>query len=329
MPTVVTHEQAEKQYVFRGPQVRRLTAEQFADTVSAITGEWPSLDEEKHASLVRDWEVKSSPLVQALGRPIRDQVFTTRDNRATTFQALELVNGETLETMTRRGSERLLGQLPPPPENLFDSGTLRKGGVSFDIDISHVKQLWLLTHDAGSYDPSRTVAGWAQVELIGPKGSKPLSELATLSKFTKQSITADGAAPVEAVTVPLGTKLVFPLNDLGFTRMRGQVVIDDRSRPSDVGGAVRFFVFAKEPDPQRLVKIEGEPPVPLAPPFTGIDEAINRLYLHLLCREPNEKELAAARKFFSENSTKPQLEPSGLQDLMWSLLMHPEFQYVY
>ena len=86
-------------------------------------------------------------------------MFTTRDNRATTFQALELVNGETLETMTRRGSERLLGQLPPPPENLFDSGTLRKGGASFDIDISHVKQLWLLTHDAGSYDPSRTVAG--------------------------------------------------------------------------------------------------------------------------------------------------------------------------
>ena len=42
--------------------------------------------------------------------------------------------------------------------------------------------------------------------------------------------------------MPLGTKLVFPLNDLGFTRMRGQVVIDDRSRPSDVGGAVRFFV---------------------------------------------------------------------------------------
>ena len=30
-------------YVYRGPRPRRLTAEQFADSVSAITGEWPVL----------------------------------------------------------------------------------------------------------------------------------------------------------------------------------------------------------------------------------------------------------------------------------------------
>ena len=27
-------------YVFRGPEVRRLTAEQFADAIGSITGEW-------------------------------------------------------------------------------------------------------------------------------------------------------------------------------------------------------------------------------------------------------------------------------------------------
>ena len=40
----------------------------------------------------------------------------------------------------------------------------------------------------------------------------------------------------------------------------GAVAIDDRSRPSDIGGAVRFFIFTAEPDPDRLVKIEGQPP---------------------------------------------------------------------
>ena len=35
------------------------------------------------------------PLARALGRPIRDQVFTTRNTTATMLQALELVNGET------------------------------------------------------------------------------------------------------------------------------------------------------------------------------------------------------------------------------------------
>jgi hypothetical protein len=33
-------EDAGKAYVFRGPEVRRLTAEQFADAVSSVTGEW-------------------------------------------------------------------------------------------------------------------------------------------------------------------------------------------------------------------------------------------------------------------------------------------------
>jgi hypothetical protein len=329
MPAVAAPDQAQKDYVFRGPVARRLSAEQFIDTVSAITGEWPSVEKDKRASFVRDWGVKSSPLALALGRPIRDQVFTTRDNRATTFQALELANGDTLETMMRRGAERLLAQLPPAPENLFDSGRLRKGSVPFDVDITDVKQLWLLTEDAGSSDPSRTIAGWADVELTGPKGSRKLTEVETLSKFGKQSIRAMDAEPVDAVVVPLGAKLLFPLNDLGFTRIRGRVLIDERSQPHDVGGSVRFFIFGQEPDPRRLVKVEGEPPLPFAPPVKSVDEAIGRLYMHLLCRKPSAKEVDIARSFFSEGSKKPKLNAAGLEDLMWSLLMHPEFQYVY
>ena len=115
LPAVVTAEQAEKPYVFRGPPVRRLTAEEFADTVSAITGEWRLFVRDKAAIPARDWRFKASPLSLALGRPIRDQVFTTRDNRPTTFQALELVNGATLEDTLRRGALRLLDELPPAP----------------------------------------------------------------------------------------------------------------------------------------------------------------------------------------------------------------------
>jgi len=44
----------------------------------------------------RGWRIAGSSLERALGRPIRDQVFSTRDTQATTIQALELVNGETL-----------------------------------------------------------------------------------------------------------------------------------------------------------------------------------------------------------------------------------------
>jgi hypothetical protein len=51
--------------------------------------------------------------------------------------------------------------------------------------------------------------------------------------------------------------------------------------------------------------------------------------MHLLCRKPSPKELDVARTFFSDGSNKPKLNPAGLEDLMWSLLMHPEFQYVH
>jgi mono/diheme cytochrome c family protein len=330
MPATVSTEVPEKNFVFRGPFVRRLSAEEFADAVAMVTGEWRTLQKGTGAIPARDWELKSSPLSLALGRPVRDQVFTTRDNRATTFQALELVNGATFEKALHRGSLRMLGQLPPAPSNAFDSGRLRKGTADFDIDITGVKQLWLLTQDAGSYDPSRTIAGWADVELSGPKGTKKLAELTTLSKFQQQAITA-GEQPVGmSVTVPLNTRLVYPIGDLGFTRIRGRVAIDDRSRPSDIGGAVRFFIFTAEPDPDRLVKIEGQPPVPALAPLHTVDEAIDRLYLTLFARRPTDDERRVARSFFSDGeNAQPQLKPAALEDFLWSMLLHPDFQYLY
>ena len=332
LPAAVSAEQPEKPYVFRGPRVRRLSAEEFADTVSAITGEWrpfeKNAEKDKAAIPARDWQFKASPLALALGRPIRDQVFTTRDNRPTTFQALELVNGASLENALRRGALRLLGQLPGyplgPPENLFDSGRLRKGAVNFDIDISGLKQLWLLEEDAGSYDLPRTVAGWVQVELSGPQGSKKLADLAP-AEFARQPLTSNKEPVGEAVSMPPGSRLAIPIDGLGYTRIRGRVALDDRSLPDDIEGAVRFFIFAAEPDRERLVRVSGPPPVPAPPPFKSVNEAGRRLYLQLFARKPNSAEARIVKKYFAGGK----LAPAALEDLLWSLLLHPEFQYLY
>ena len=53
----------------------------------------------------------ADPLMTALGRPNRDQVVTTRDAAATTLQALEMTNGETLADILRRGSDTLAKEL--------------------------------------------------------------------------------------------------------------------------------------------------------------------------------------------------------------------------
>ena len=43
LPAVPRKGEAPAKYVFRGPELRRMTAEQFADGVASITGEWPAL----------------------------------------------------------------------------------------------------------------------------------------------------------------------------------------------------------------------------------------------------------------------------------------------
>jgi hypothetical protein len=331
LPAAVSPEQPEKPYVFRGPQVRRLSAEELADTLSAVTGEWrlfeKNPEKDRMAVPARDWHFKASPLALALGRPIRDQVFTTRDNRPTTFQALELVNGASLEDMLRRGALRLLDRLPGyppgPPENLFDSGRLRKGAVSFDIDISGLKQLWLLEQNAGSYDPAHTVAGWVRVEFFGPRGVTDLADLAPAG-FARQPLTANQEPIGQSLAMPPGSRMVIPIDGLGYVRMRGFVALDDRSTADDIEGSVRFFVFGAEPDPERLVRVSGTPPVPAPPPLRTIDEAAERLYLQLFARKPNSQEARIVQKYFDGK-----LAPTALEDLLWSLLLHPEFQYLY
>ena len=51
--------------------------------------------------------VAADPLMVSLGRPSREQVVTTRPTSATTLQALEITNGETLSGILKRGAANL------------------------------------------------------------------------------------------------------------------------------------------------------------------------------------------------------------------------------
>jgi len=57
---------------------------------------------------VRAALVGADPLMTALGRPNREQIVTTRPTTATTLEALELTNGETLDDILKRGVQDLL-----------------------------------------------------------------------------------------------------------------------------------------------------------------------------------------------------------------------------
>lgn len=117
-PAIKTKELGEE-YVFHGPEVKQLTAEQFIDAVWQITKTAP-LKNTAPVSLpafaestpperryVRTTLVNADPLMRSLGRPNREQIVTNRPDQLTTLQALDLSNGQILANLLTRGADNL------------------------------------------------------------------------------------------------------------------------------------------------------------------------------------------------------------------------------
>jgi hypothetical protein len=108
------------EYVFRGPELKRLTAEQFVDAVWMLTGTAPAKPVAKgpippfpdptpnERRFIRATLVDANLLMRSLGRPNREQVVTTRPDQLSTLQALDLANGRILAELLARGAANLL-----------------------------------------------------------------------------------------------------------------------------------------------------------------------------------------------------------------------------
>ncbi len=103
-------------YAFQGPLARRMTAEEFLDALSRVTGVWQEGPQfaisDDHVPApgvgVRAWRIPADSLTRALGRPNREQVVTRRQTEYTTLQALELSNGERLAGFLSKGAAALV-----------------------------------------------------------------------------------------------------------------------------------------------------------------------------------------------------------------------------
>ena len=280
-------------YQAAGVEPRRLSAEQFLDSIAELTGEWRTLEDRgsKTASYAREWRFKSNPLSRALGRPIRDQVTTVRLTQPTTLQALELVNGTTLNTLLHRGAQRILGQLAAAPKPLFDSGPIRgaKARPQLDLDLAGRAVIYALMLDVDSYDPAQVRGGFF----------------------------ADGFP--ELASLPLNTPVRVDIKNRA--RLDATAALDPASTTSDINGAVRFFIYAEPPDLTRLVPATG--PRPVETPAYDRATLVNRLYTFALSRPPSRKETEFATALLGPNPTVDNLE-----DLLWTIVVSPEFGYI-
>jgi hypothetical protein len=304
-PSVEPGPQRDPAYVFSGPWPRRLTAEQFADAIASITGEWRVRVDNRPVPGIyaREWRFKANSLARALGRPIRDGAVTERQSESTTLQALELTNGRTLNQWLRDGAARMTGQLAPAPRSLFDSGLMRASTkAEVDLDIVGRKQLRLLIIDVDSYDPSRVKPLWLNARLTGPGGEKSL--------------------PAEA---QLGREFTIDLTGKSYTRFRATLAIDPSSNQSDISPAIRAFIFENAPDMRRLVAPSGDPPVPVVPPASTPPGLVRQIFEFAFSRAPQPAELKTALALAAPNGKTSR---EGLQDLLWAVLLSPEFLFI-
>jgi hypothetical protein len=125
-------------YIFHGPELKRLSAEQFVDAIWMITGTAPGKPTAPAAvpqfpestpperRFVRATLVDADDLMRSLGRPNREQVVTTRPEQLTTLQALDLANGQTMTSTLARGAANILKAHPKmSPEELVGMIFLR------------------------------------------------------------------------------------------------------------------------------------------------------------------------------------------------------------
>jgi hypothetical protein len=122
LPAVVAKEEHAEQYVFAGPSIKRMSAEQFVDAVATLTGAKLDTKPSKlEGAPMRAVMTIANPLTVAMGRPNREQVVTNRPSAATTLQALELTNGPTLSEMLQKGAKQLTKQPDADGKTLIET----------------------------------------------------------------------------------------------------------------------------------------------------------------------------------------------------------------
>jgi hypothetical protein len=364
-------------YAFAGPEVRRLTAEQFADAVGAITGEWnvytapasaaanaaasakQALAGQDAASAkqaeagkstakptmptssgryAREWRVASSDLTRALGRPVRDQVISSRPSHASTLQALELTNGQSLVRWISRGARRMLNELPPEPESLYNRTVAGRTATSapFDVDVSKSSHLWLIVQENGSNVPESLEPVWAQAELVGPSGVTALETLKPTS--ATESALRSGSGPIKiagtngtGVRVKNPSVVVYDISGRGYTQLRGVIGIENPA--NEIGATLnpqlRFFVFDVAPNMERLIPPLPGAPLPAPAAAMTIGQTVDTLFWHALGRAPLPAERRLADEALRDPARGSRPSAEGLADLLWAIFMKPEFQLIY
>jgi hypothetical protein len=258
-------------------------------------------------------------------------------------QALELTNGQELNHWLWRGSRRMLGELPAEPKSLFSRPVNSSGGgrggppPPFDIDVSKSQKLYLIVTDVLSTAPGKATPVWLEASFTNAEGAA--TPLSALKPERNDDLRADNATVVpagrtaavaasDAVRVKFPSVLIYDIGGKGFTHFRGLPSLENVEYLQGEAVISRFFVFDQQPSMDRLVPPNPGTPVPPGPTLKTIPQTVDYVYRYALGRAPSAVEREIAENALRDPAHPGRPSADGLADLLWSIVMTPEFQFI-
>jgi hypothetical protein len=367
MPTVDVEEKAGDRYVFRGPALRRLTAEQFRDALGQVTGEWFEKPEGGLESLMMSDAAPTSEK-DALAEPfwiwgdahaaqgvppstnwIRRDLVTSAmpgeaalylqvDNSARVYLNGKRVRGADaaewsqvavydLREQWKPGGTNVLvieavnGGDGPNPAGLLAYVRLRVPGkvpesysgkkmvpVTVLGDVASDAS-WLVAKEKPTGWPAVTgVEGWAKASVLGPETMGPWNLQPSLAN------TANGRAVFGQVRAALAS--ADPLL-MALGRPNREQITTSRQTVATTLQALELT------NGETLSRLLGRGSEKLATRFPKGRALVDHIFLQALGRTPTRKEREASLELVGGSPRR-----DGVEDLLWSVAMLPEFQFI-
>jgi hypothetical protein len=143
-------------------------------------------------------------------------------------------------------------------------------------------------------------------------------------------VIIDGETFPSAVRVKTPSRLVYDISGRGFTRLRGVVGLENVSNLAQGESILgRFLIFGTEPDMDRLVPPTPETPLPPGPRLSTAAQVVDRVYWYALGRAPSADERTIALDAVADTTRPDRISAEGLADLLWAVMMKPEFQLIF
>jgi hypothetical protein len=348
MAVVPVAEGENEQFVFRGPVVKRMTAEEFVDALSAVTGVWPAKaafdpagasTKLPHKKARWIWSTagaaKSAPPGTvyfrkeiALEDVTSGEAIVTCDNRFVLYvNGVRVASGE---DWFKPVAVELKGHLvnhavnviaieaenttnSPNPAGLFVSGkiTHRKlSGGAPPVDLATDKS-WVWSDKAAA-------AGW-QTRGFAATGWKAAAELGneTIEPWKLNAKLAEGVQLASGPEVRSALCTADPLTT-ALGRSNREQVLTDRASVATTLQALEMsngstLAEALKKAAARIA----------ADRSANGGQLVERIFMRALGRKPTAGEMATA----SEMVGQP-VKAEGVEDLLWVVAMLPEFQLI-